>query len=321
MSFLDKLIEKGIDPTGLASGLINAGIGFAGRQKAKKQYNAAEEAFKQAFGGRPMYQIPKEIQQQLAMQQAQYNAEDASIKQAKAAQDQALANYMGSAQRNASSGQQALATAGEVAGMGMQGAARLGAQQFQNQLQKGQTLMDAQNTMAQHRFTQFQDALNRNYEKQNYELGKMQAEKQNWNNANQMIYGAIGDLMPAAIGGLGALLGSRNRGTGSGLPGLANTFWKGGQTGFQQAMGKKGGTGFSQLGQQQYDFKLPNFSKNPFLKGVSFKNQGLPGSVPLNPDYVPTNITSSLMPQSNPYAPVGNLPGFGKPWEYLQNTY
>jgi len=284
MSFLDKLVEKGIDPTGLAGGLLNLGIGAISRHKAKKEYNAAEKAFKNAYGSRPMYQIPKEVQQQLAMQQAQYNAEDQSIKQARAAQDQSLANYMGSAQRNASSGQQALATAGEVAGMGMQGNARLAAQQFQNQLQKGATLTDAQNAMAQQRGIQFGDALNRNYEMQNYELGKMQAQRQNMNDANQMIYGAARDLMPAAIGGLGALLGKKGSGIGSGLPGLQyKNVYGDGQTGFQQAMGKPGGTGFGQLGKQQYQFKLPNFGKNPFLKGVSFKPTG---SVPYNPSYV-----------------------------------
>jgi hypothetical protein len=282
MSFLDSLIEKGIDPTGLASGLLNAGIGIVSRQKAKKQYDESEKAFKNAYGSRPMYQIPKEIQQQLAMQQAQYNAEDQSIKQARAAQDQALSNYMGSAQRNASSGQQALATAGEVAGMGMQGNARLAAQQFQNQLQKGATLTDAQNAMAQQRGIQFNDALNRNYELQNYELGKMQAQRQNMNDANQMIYSAAHDLVPAAIGGLGALLGKK--GSTSGLPGLQyKNVFGGGRTGFQEAMGQPGGTGFGQLGKQQYQFKLPNFGKNPFLKGVSFKPTG---SVPYNPSYV-----------------------------------
>jgi hypothetical protein len=245
MSFLDKLVSAGIDPTGLATGLTQGLIGVVGNIKAKKQYNQAEEAHKLAMGGRPSFQISPEVKQRLAMEQAQYNAEDQSIKQARAAQEQALANYMGSAQRNASSGTQALATAGEVAGNTMQGAARLGAQQFQNQLQKGQTLAQAQGAMAQQRGLKFEDALAANQEKQAYELGKMQAYKQDINDSNKNIMAAIPQVMPGVIGGLSALLGKGK--TGSGLPGLSKTYFGKGTTGFQEALGQSGKTGFQEL--------------------------------------------------------------------------
>lgn len=188
-----------LSPIGAISSGIQGIAGLVGNIKAKKQYNQAEEAFKQAMGSRPSFQISPEVKQQLAMEQAQYNAEDEAIKQAKAAQDQSLANYMGSAQRNAASGSQALATAGEVAGMGMQNAARLAGQQFQNRLQKGQTLAQAQNAMSQQRALQFQDALNANQERQSYNLGQMQAQRYNINESNKNIFGAI----PGVIGGLG----------------------------------------------------------------------------------------------------------------------
>ncbi len=246
MSFLDKLIEAGIDPTGLGTGLTQGIIGLVGRRKAQKQYNQAEEAHKLAMGGRPSFQISPEIKQRLAMEQAQYNAEDQSIKQARAAQEQALANYMGSAQRNASSGAQALATAGEVAGNTMQGAARLGAQQFQNQLQKGQTLAQAQGAMAQQRGLKFEDALAANQEKQAYELGKMQAYRNDINNANKNMVSAIPQVMPGVIGGLSALLGGKLS-AGKSIPGLKNTYFSSGQTGFQEALGQSGKTGFQEL--------------------------------------------------------------------------
>jgi hypothetical protein len=204
MSFLDTLIGKGIDPVSLGTSAIQGIAGIVGNIKAKKQYNQAEEAHKLAMGGRPSFQISPEIKQRLAMEQAQYNAEDQSVKQARAAQEQALANYMGTAQRNASSGTQALATAGEVAGNTMQGSARLGAQQFQNQLQKGQTLGQAQNAMAQQRMLKYEDALAANQEKQAFELGKMQAYRQDINDSNKNIFGAL----PGVLGGLSGLFGN-----------------------------------------------------------------------------------------------------------------
>jgi hypothetical protein len=216
-----------LTPIGAISSGIQGIAGIVGNVKSKKLYREAEEAFKRVQGGRPSFQISPEIKQQLAMEQAQYNAEDEAIKQAKAAQDQSLANYMGSAQRNAASGSQALATAGEVAGMGMQNAARLAGQQFQNRLQKGQTLAQAQNAMSQQRTMQFQDALNANQERQSYELGKMQAERANINESNKNIFGAI----PGVLGGLGMAykglkkpVNTKIYETGSGIPSLADTY-------------------------------------------------------------------------------------------------
>ena len=219
--------SSALTPIGAISSGIQGIAGLIGNIKAKKQYNQAEEAFKRAQGSRPSFQIAPEVKQQLAMQQAQYNAEDESIKQAKAAQDQALANYMGSAQRNASSGAQALATAGEVAGNTMQGAARLAGQQFQNQMQKNQMLGQAQGAMAQQRAMQFQDALSANQELQGYQLGKMQAERSNINESNKNIFSAI----PGVIGGLGmaykglkGLKPTQSYETGSGIPSLSDTY-------------------------------------------------------------------------------------------------
>lgn len=188
-----------LTPLGAVTGGFQALSGLVGNIQSKKLYREAEQAFNRAQASRPAFQISPETKQQLAMEQAQYNAEDESIKQARAAQDQALANYLGSAQRNASSGGQALATAGEVAGLGMQNAARLGTQQFQNKMQKGQSLAAAQNAMSQQRALQFQDALNANQERQSYALGKMQAQRENINQSNKNIFAGL----PGAIGGLG----------------------------------------------------------------------------------------------------------------------
>lgn len=210
--------SSALNPISAISSGIQGIAGLVGNIQAKKRYNKAEEAFKLAQGSRPAFQISPEIKQQLAMQQAQYNAEDESIKQAKAAQDQSLANYMGTAQRNASSGAQALATAGEVAGNTQQNAARLAGQQFQNQMQKNQMLGQAQGAMAQQRAMQFQDALAANQDRQSFELGKMQAERANINESNKNIFSAI----PGMVGGLGmaykGLKGLKGTSGGSDLP-------------------------------------------------------------------------------------------------------
>jgi hypothetical protein len=134
------------------------------------------------------------------MQQAMYGAEDASIKQAKAGIDQSLANYMGNAQRNATSGTQALATAGEVAGNAMRSESALADKQFQNQMMKGQSLAQAQNAMSQQRAMQFQDALNANQERQSYELGKMQAQRENINQSNKNIFAGLPSAVMGAAG-------------------------------------------------------------------------------------------------------------------------
>lgn len=196
-----KLVGGGesISPASAISGGIQGIAGLVGNLKAKKNFRQAEQSYMQNMASRPMFQIAPEVKQQLAMLQNQYNAEDESIKQAKAAQDQALNNYMGNAQRNASSGQQALATAGEVAGMGMQNAARLAGQQFENKMAKGNMLMQGQNAMANQRAMQFQDALAANQEKGAYSLGKMQAERANINESNKNIFTGL----PKALGGLG----------------------------------------------------------------------------------------------------------------------
>jgi hypothetical protein len=85
----------------------------------------------------------------------------------------------------------------------MQNAARLSAQQFQNQMQKGQSLAGAQGAMSQQRGLQFQDALNANQEKQTFELGKMQAQRANINESNKNIFNAI----PGVTNGLAGLFG------------------------------------------------------------------------------------------------------------------
>jgi hypothetical protein len=231
---LDELLKlagtgaSSLTPAGAIASGIQGIAGLVGNLQAKQRYNQAEQAFKQAQGSRPAFQISPEIKQQLAMEQAQYNAEDEAIKQAKAAQEQSLANYMGAAQRNASSGAQALATAGEVAGNAQQNAARLAGQQFQNKLQKGQMLNQAQNAMSQQRALQFQDALAANEAKQAFELGNMQAQRYNINESNKNIFGAI----PGVMGGLGmAYKGLKGLGGSSELP-MADeaTFYKKGGT-------------------------------------------------------------------------------------------
>jgi len=265
-----------LTPLGAVTGGIQALSGLIGNVQSKKRYREAEQAFNRAQASRPAFQISPETKQQLAMEQAQYNAEDEAIKQAKAAQDQSLANYMGSAQRNAASGSQALATAGEVAGMGMQNAARLAGQQFQNRLQKGQTLAQAQNAMSQQRALQFQDALNANQERQSYELGKMQAQRENINQSNKNIFAGL----PSAVMGVAGLFAPDQE-----------------QKLLDEALRnvKVKPTGFNT---SQSAFRVPEnanpFSRRSKLQDLSFDTV-LPGSVPT---VAPNPFVA---PQPNPY--------------------
>lgn len=191
--------SSALTPIGAVTGGIQALSGLVGNIQSKKLYREAEQALNRAQAARPAFQISPEIKQRLAMEQAQYNAEDEAIKQAKADIEQQGANYLNTAEKGASSGSQLLATAGEMSNNQMRNTARLAGQQFQNKLQKGQTLGQAQDAMAQQRAMQFQDALMANQEKQAFELGKMQAQRANINESNKNIFAGL----PGAIGGLG----------------------------------------------------------------------------------------------------------------------
>lgn len=193
-----------LTPIGAASSAIQGIAGIVGNIQAKKRYNRAEEAFKSVMNSRPAFQISPEVKQRLAMEKAQYNAEDEAIKQAKADIEQQGANYLNTAEKGASSGSQLLATAGEMSNNQMRNTARLAGQQFQNKLQKGQTLGQAQDAMSQQRAMQFQDALAANQERQAFNLGQMQAERSNINESNKNIFNAI----PGMVGGLGMAYGA-----------------------------------------------------------------------------------------------------------------
>jgi hypothetical protein len=210
---LDDLIKSltgagtsALTPIGAISSGIQGLAGIVGNIQAKKRYNKAEEAFKLAQGGRPSFQISPEIKQQLAMEQAQYNAEDEAVKQARAGMEQSNANTIFNAQDLGGSGAQAL---GAIAGANLenqQNIARLAAQQAQNKMMKGQSLAGAQGAMAQQRAMQFQDALSANQERQAFNLGQMQAERSNINQSNKNIFNAI----PGMVGGLGMAYGAIN---------------------------------------------------------------------------------------------------------------
>ena len=243
-----KLTGTGVSamsPIGAISGGIQALSGLVGNIQSKKLYKEAEQALNRAQASRPAFQIAPEVKQQLAMQQAQYNAEDEAVKQARAGLEQSNANTIANAQSLGGSGAQALGAVADANLLNQQNIAKLAAQQFQNKEVKGQALANAQNTMGQQRAMQFQDALNANQERQSFALGKMQAQRENINQSNKNIFAGL----PGAIGGLGmAYKGLKGlKGTGnSDLP-MAN----------QQSFFKKGGT------QSQWDAL-----NNPGLMGV-----------------------------------------------------
>lgn len=197
-----------LTPAGAIAGGIQGIAGLVGNIQAKKRYNQAEQAFKQAQASRPGFQIAPEIKQQLAMEQAQYNAEDEAIKQARAGMEQSNANTIFNAQDLGGSGAQALGAIASANLENQQNIAKLAAQQAQNKMMKGQSLAQAQGNMAQQRALQFQDALNANQERQAFNLGQMQAQRENINQSNKNIFAGL----PAAIGGIGMGIGALTKG-------------------------------------------------------------------------------------------------------------
>jgi hypothetical protein len=270
----------------LLPGAGQALAGIFGAISGKKALNQANSEFESAYKNAPAFQISPEIKQDLAQREAEYNAEDEATKQAKAEQQQLLANYMAGVQRNAQSGAQALGSTAGFAGTTQENMARLAAQQYANKLQRGQGLTAARGAMSQQRALQFADQQAKNEAMQNLALGKMQAARYNVNEANKNIFSGL----PSALTGLAGLLGNKeSENKDNELVVIPNNF-----------------------NINPSSFRTPdmNWNKKQPLETITTTQENLPKSVPTNQSVVMNNplpADSGLAAPVNPYANPWNM--------------
>jgi len=159
----------------IAGAAIGLGSGLYQTISGSKQQKQGQKAFEEAMAARPQYQISDTVKQQLAEAQARYNAQNPAIAMAYQQAQQGMAGQMANAQRNASSGAQALAAGAGAQAQLQSIAPQLAAQQTAYQQQQYANLNQAQGLMSQEEKNKFSDMLAANQARQNFGLGLAQA--------------------------------------------------------------------------------------------------------------------------------------------------
>lgn len=204
-------------PITIGAGVIGLGTGLYQAISGTKQQKSGQKAFEQAMAARPQYEISDTVKQQLAEAQARYNAQNPAIAMAYQQAQQGMAGQMANAQRNASSGAQALA-AGSGAQAQLQSIApQLAAQQTAYNQQQYANLNQAQGLMSQEEKTRFSDMLAANQARQNFGLGLAQS-------GSAMRSQGLGSIAQGAFGLLSAGLSGKFGGTKNTTNGNANPF-------------------------------------------------------------------------------------------------
>ena len=159
----------------IIGGAVGLGSGLYQTISGSKQQKSGQKAFEQAMAARPQYEISDTVKQQLAEAQSRYNAQNPAIAMAYQQAQQGMAGQMANAQRNASSGAQALAAGAGAQAQLQSIAPQLSAQQTAYNQQQYANLNQAQGLMSQEEKARFSDMLAANQAKQNFGLGLAQA--------------------------------------------------------------------------------------------------------------------------------------------------
>ena len=262
-------------PITIGAGVIGLGTGLYQAISGTKQQKSGQKAFEQAMAARPQYEISDTVKQQLAEAQARYNAQNPAIAMAYQQAQQGMAGQMANAQRNASSGAQALA-AGSGAQAQLQSIApQLAAQQTAYNQQQYANLNQAQGLMSQEEKARFSDMLAANQAKQNFGLGLAQAGSA----MRSQGLGAIaqGGLGLATAGLMGKFGGTKGSSTGTEAFSVSNPEKYYNDRFFNPAV-----TSNPNAGLNTNAFNLKN--NNPVVFAPSsFAGGPFPGSVPPNP--------------------------------------
>jgi hypothetical protein len=158
-----------------AGAIIGLGSGLYQTISGSKQQKKGQQAFEEAMSARPQYQISDTVKQQLAEAQSRYNAQNPAIAMAYQQAQQGMAGQMANAQRNASSGAQALAAGAGAQAQLQSIAPQLAAQQAAYSQQQQANLNQARGLMTEEQRTKFSDMLSANQARQNFGLGLAQS--------------------------------------------------------------------------------------------------------------------------------------------------
>jgi hypothetical protein len=159
----------------IAGAAIGLGSGLYQTISGSKQQKRGQKAFEAAMAARPQYEISDQVKQQLAEAQSRYNAQNPAIAMAYQQAQQGMAGQMANAQRNASSGAQALAAGAGAQAQLQSIVPQLAQQQTAYNQQQYANLNQAQGLMSQEEKEKFADMLAVNQAKQNFGLGLAQA--------------------------------------------------------------------------------------------------------------------------------------------------
>lgn len=202
----------------IIGGAVGLGSGLYQTLSGASQQKKGQKAFEDAMAARPQYQISDTVKQQLAEAQARYNAQNPAIAMAYQQAQQGMAGQMANAQRNASSGAQALAAGAGAQAQLQSITPQLAAQQAAYSQQQQANLNQAQGLMSQEEKTRFADLLAANQARQNFGLGLAQA-------GSAMKSQGLGTIaqggMTLASAGLNAEFGG-NKTTSAAAPTVAN---------------------------------------------------------------------------------------------------
>jgi hypothetical protein len=287
----------------IAGAAINLGSGLYQTISGSQQQKKGQKDFEQAMAERPRYEISDTVKQQLAEAQARYNAQNPAIAMAYKQAQQGMANQIANAQRNAASGSQALAVGAGAEAQLQSIIPQLAAQQTAYNQQQYANLNQAQGLMSQEEKTRFSDMLAANQARQNFGLGLAQA-------GSAMKSQGLGAIAQGGLGlataGLNGQFGGNKTNT-SQVATVANPseYYNNPMINPAAAPNTTGlnTNAFNLKNNSPLVFASSSFSGSPLSApampaAASVQKNVFPGSVPLN-----TNISPSIAPQPNPYAP------------------
>lgn len=164
----------------VATGVGVAGLGLSAYQyfHGQSQKKKADAQLQADMANRPTYKTPQSVLNTAADAQSRLNADNPATIAAKQALQQQSASQAGFAQRNASSGGQAIQAAADANAQMYSAIPSLAAQDQQYRQQNIQNYYSTQNALTDDSRIKFQDQLAANDAQQQYQLGMVGAAQQ-----------------------------------------------------------------------------------------------------------------------------------------------
>lgn len=229
---------------GLLGGATQLGFGIYDAIAGAKQRKKAQAALESAMAARPDFQISQEAKDLVTNQQNALNAGNPAIDALYKQNQTAAANVMANAQRNATSGTEAMQAAANAQAMQMAQNPQLAQLQMQSDMANRGALSNALLNMQQQKQIKAQDMLDKNQMWQTYRAGQMAAAADriksgkaslvqgvnavdnSWKEILGMVTGGSGASgLSGAGGGTQEIAGAAAQNAGGTLAGLGKLNW------------------------------------------------------------------------------------------------